>query len=650
MAEGWQDAPAKQGNGDLSPPPSTTQTSHAQSPSATAAPLADPLQGFEPATPDALGRGQRLRKPSAYVRNLKQGIGVASTHPNDPILPRGVQPPNDNAGNATLALTDDNDPPFEFAMAAAVQAVRNDPANMAQVKQLEDWPKWSESIQRELDQHKRMGTWELVKPPDGANIVGSHFIFHYKHDAAGNIVSRKARLVAQGYTQAEGIDYKETFSPTAKLSAIRVVIAIAVRNDWELEQTDIDGAYLNASLSETIHMRQPKGYEVPGKEDHVCLLRRALYGLKQAGREWYHHFYEVMLKLGLTRCQAEHAVFYRYTNEGALIVAVDVDDLTMAGSSKQVILGFKDHLHENFQIKDLGDLRWLLGIEVKRDHARHTVSLSQRSYIDKIVERFALQDAKPVSTPLDPHHQLTITQSPSTPRQYEDMRNVPYREAIGSLMYAALGTRPDIAFAVAFLSQFMQNPGRPHWEAAKRIFRYLKGTRDHLLVMGGKNDRCGLEGYCDADWASQEHRHSTSGYVFTIDGGAVSWSSKKQAVVALSTTEAEYIAATHTAKEALWLRTFISEVTRPLTAPVVIYCDNQSTVSITKNDQFHARTKHIDIRHHFVRDVTEKGLLTITYCPTSDNAADIFTKPLAGPKLEHLMGLVGLRARLKGEC
>jgi len=190
---------------------------------------------------------------------------------------------------------------------------------------------------------------------------------------------------------------------------------------------------------------------------------------------------------------------------------------------------------------------------------------------------------------------------------------MPYWEAIGSLMYAALGTRPDIMFTVMFLSQFMQNPGRPHWEEVKRVFRYLKGTIDLWLVIGAggnwtwaeedKWERIGLEGFSDADGALQHHRHSISGYVFTIDGGAVSWSSKKQSLVALSTTKAKYIAATHAAKEAMWIRMFLAKVARPLTRPTTLYCNNQSAISVLKNDQYHARTKHIDIRYHFIQDI-----------------------------------------------
>jgi hypothetical protein len=314
----------------------------------------------------------------------------------------------------------------------------------------------------------------------------------------------------------------------------------------------------------------------------------------------------------------------------------------MAGNSKDTIREFKDELRTVLKIKDLGDLHWLLGIQVKRDRELRMISFSQRAYIDKILERFNLQDANPLSTPLDPHHKLSLSQSPSTPRQFDEMRSIPYREAIGSLMYAALGTRPDISFAVSFLAQFMQNPGRPHWEAVKRVFRYLKGTKDMCLTIGGKKK--GLEAFSDADWASQEHRHSISGYVFTIDGGAVSWSSKKQGIVALSTTEAEYIAATHAAKEALWLRMFLAEIARPLTRPITIHLDNVSAISITKNDEYHPRTKHIDIRYHFLRHSVQQGLIHVDYVATDDMAADAFTKALPRHKVLHLNTLIGLRS------
>ena len=223
--------------------------------------------------------------------------------------------------------------------------------------------------------------------------------------------------------------------------------------------------------------------------------------------------------------------------------------------------------------------------------ASYAQSLSHN--IQKVIKKFGLQDAHPLSTLLDPHHKLSQSQSPSTAHQFDDMRNVPYREAIGSLMYTALGTHLDISFAVSFLAQFMQNPGRPHWEALKHVFHYLKGTKDLKLVIKGSQG--GLEAFSDVDWASQEHRHSISGYVFTIDGSAVSWSSKKQPIVALSMTEAKYIAATHAMKEALWICTFLGKIAHPLVKPITVHLDNISAISITKNDEYHLRMKHIDI-------------------------------------------------------
>jgi hypothetical protein len=231
-------------------------------------------------------------------------------------------------------------------------------------------------------------------------------------------------------------------------------------------------------------MCQPKGFEAPGKEHMVCKLKLALYGLKQAGREWYELLQEIMMEIGFSHCQVEHAVFHRYQGDDVLIVAVDVDNMTIAGNSRHAIQTFKTELSQHVNIKDMGDLKWLLGIKVKRDWEKHTISFSQHAYILKILKRFNLQDTKPLSTPLNPNHSLSLTQCPSTPQQYDAMCRVPYHEAIGSLMYTVLGTHADIMFAVTFLSQFMQNPGQPHWEEVKHVFRYLKATIGYKLTIG----------------------------------------------------------------------------------------------------------------------------------------------------------------------
>ena len=260
-----------------------------------------------------------------------------------------------------------------------------------------------------------------------------------------------------------------------------------------------------------------------------------------------------------------------------------------------------------------------------------------------MVEKYGLSNAKPISTPMEPNAQYSIEQSPSTPNQAARMKGVPYSEAIGSVLWPVVVSRPDAAYAVGILSQFMQNPGQIHWEALKRVIRYLGSTKGLWLTFGGKSEKV-LKGFCDADWASQKHRHSISGFSFHYGVGAVSWSSKKQAVIALSSTEAEYIAQTHAAKEAIWLKNFVSELQGKKEPGLTMNCDNQSAIALAKDNKFHSRTKHIDIRYHFIREAVEDGNIVVNYIPTAENVADIFTKSLAKPKFESFVEGLGLRA------
>jgi hypothetical protein len=306
-----------------------------------------------------------------------------------------------------------------------------------------------------------------------------------------------------------------------------------------------------------------------------------------------------------------------------------------------LIAQYKAKLNACYALTDLGPAHWLLGIKITRDRAARTLSLSQASYIDAIVSRFALADAKPYGTPMVPNAVYSKKDSPSSPDEVVRMKNAPYREAIGSLMYAAVATRPDIAFAVSYLSQFLDNPGDAHWEAAKRVLRYLSGTKTYQLTYGG--ERHDLEGYTDADGATQDHRRAISGYAFLIDGGAVSWSSKKQELVTLSTAEAEYVAATHAAKEAIWLRKLIGELSPIPLSPTPFFCDNQAALKLATDDNYHARTKHIDVRYHFIRHIAASGAIELQYCPTEDMVADLLTKALPKWKAAVHTASLGMR-------
>jgi len=418
---------------------------------------------------------------------------------------------------------------------------------------------------------------------------------------------------------------------------------MAAADDMEMHQIDIKGAYLNGELTnrEVIYMSQPPGYHAPNSPRLVCRLRKTLYGLKQSGHRWYQRLVDIMLRhLGFTRCDVDQAVFFRRQGWAVIIVLVHVDDCTIAATSMVLIADFKARISEHVDITDLDELHWLLGIEIKRDRERCTIHLSQRSYIESILRRYGLFDLKPVSIPMDTNICLTTAQSPSTTSEYAQMRNVPYHEAVGSLMYAALGTRPDITFAVQTASCFSTKPRPAHWEAVKRIFRYLKGTMNLWLSYGTtKQD---MTGFTDADGSMAGDRHAISGYAFLIRGGAITWSAKRQEIIALSTTKAEYVAITHASKEALWLRSLVSQLFDIVLEPTTLFLDNKSAIELMKDHQYHARTKHIDIRFHFIRWIVEEGSIRLVYCPTDEMIADTLTKALPSARAKHFASQLGL--------
>jgi transposase InsO family protein len=604
--------------------------------------------------PAPLRRGTRNRKPSRPVRDLLSGAG--STDPStartlklpgafveDPEEAGGVWSAED--GEPTL-LEDYDGLEYAFVVETS-DAEALEPRTLAEAKRRPEWPLWEKAISEELATLKTAGTWRLEEAPPGANIIGSKWVFKAKKDAAGNVVRYKARLVAQGFSQIGGVDYDDTYAPVAKLASSRAIIAMANRLRLELHQVDIKGAYLNGVLNEdeVLYMQHPPGYKAADAGVRVLRLVKTLYGLKQSGRRWYQKLTSIFDTLGLKQCQVDQAVFFKSDKKAGdiTVVAVHVDDCTIAASSARLVEALKTGMRQHVEVTDLGELHWMLGIEVQRDRKAGTVHLSQRAYIDSILRRYHLDDLKPLSTPMDTQVRLSSEQSPKSAAEFAAMRDVPYREAVGALNWAALSTRPDIAFAVSTVARFAAEPGPAHWEAVKRIFRYLAGTRDLWLSYG--ETRRTLEGYADADGSMAEDRRAITGYAFLIDGGAVSWSSKRQEIVSLSTTESEYVAATHGMKEALWLRSLLSEVFRGFRDATTLFSDNQAAIALTRDHQYHARTKHIDVRYHWIRWVIEQGSLRLVYCPTDDMVADALTKALPSTKVKHFAAGLGLRAK-----
>jgi hypothetical protein len=531
---------------------------------------------------------------------------------------------------------------IEEAAAAAVQAAGGDPKSLREVQSCSDWLRWKEAMDCELTTLQQAGTWETVPHLTDKNVVNCKWVYRTKYSADRTIDKHKACLVTCSFTQVYGVNYLETYSPVAKLASLRTILALAAHLDWDIECFNFNAAYLNGELKETeeIYMEQPPGY-TEGGAGFVKKLRKALYGLKQAGRRWYDTFARELADLGFHPSATDPGVFSTRIGNQISILAVHVDDCTLTGSSSKLVMEYRMKLDAKFPLTDLGPIHWLLRIQVTCNRDVRSLSLCQSSFIDTILARFSLTDTKLYGMPMVPAANYLKHDLPTSPADVACMHKVPYHEAIGSLMYVAITTRPDISFAVSCLSQFLENPGEAHWQVVKWVFRYLAGTRDQALTYGTK--QCDLHGYTDADGALQEHHYAISGYAFIIDSGAVLWSSRKQELVTLSTVEAEYVVATHATKECIWLHRLTGELFPSLRTQTTLFCDNQAALKLTTDDNYHAHTKHIDIRFHFIQQVIASGAIKMVYCPTDDMTADVLTKALPRWKVMcHGLGL-GLR-------
>ena len=510
-----------------------------------------------------------------------------------------------------------------------------DPRTHAEAMARPDAAEWEMACDAERRAFEHMGVYEIVPCPKGRKVVRSRWVFRIKRGPDGTVQKYKARVVAQGYTQIEGVDYDETFAPVAKLASLRMILALAAEHDLELQQMDVKSVYLNGELREEIFMEAPPGFDVP--EGMVLRLIKAVYGTKQGGQVWYEEISEKLGTMGYQRTEADHAVFTRSGGD-ASIIALYVDDITMAGTNLKAINQDKESLKRFYEMTDLGDLSWILGMHVVRDRAEGWISISQEKYSNDVLERLGKADCRPMVTPVLAGEHLAKVSAPEV-----DVKS--YQSAVGALMYSMLGTRPDLTFAVGSLGRHSARPGVEHQRTLERTLRYLRGTSGYSLTFQrGTLKGTELVGYVDADWASDVNdRKSTSGFVFMLGGAAVSWGSKKQTSVALSSTEAEYIAAAHAAKEAIWLRRLLTELGESLKLPTTLFIDNQSAMAIARNPEFHDRTKHIEVRYHFLRQVVDDGEIHLEYLPTGEQIADVLTKGLSREKHEVFVRKMGLR-------
>lgn len=509
----------------------------------------------------------------------------------------------------------------------------DDPQTVTEALSGIDGTAWKIAMKEEINSLRENGAVELVAKPKNERIIHSKWVFRTKRDINGNVIRHRARLVAKGFTQQYGVDYFETFSPVIRHSSIRLLFAIAAQLDLAVDHVDVVTAFLHGDLDETIYMSQPEGFLVEGEEDKVYRLRKAVYGLKQSARMWNKKADKVLKDLGYKKSLHESCIYFKIDNSSMVIIALYVDDFFIFHNDKDELNSVKKELSNHFKIKDLGPISHCLGMKIDCDKRNHQIAISQKRYILDILRKFGMQDCKPVSTPLDPNVKFETDNV-----NYVD--DVPYQQVIGCLMYLCVVSRPDIAYACSYLSQFNNKHTLEHWNAVKRVLRYLKGTVDQQLVY--RKSQTELVGYVDADWASDVYnRKSFTGFVFKYAGAAVSWECRKQSTVAMSSTEAEYMALSDSTKEAIFLQELFSELVGNK-SPILIYNDNQGAQEIANNPVLHRRTKHIDVRYHFIREKVENNVVKLKHLPTADMIADICTKALPRPKHVYCMKEMGM--------
>ncbi|GKC16770.1 retrovirus-related pol polyprotein from transposon TNT 1-94, partial [Tanacetum coccineum] len=463
-------------------------------------------------------------------------------------------------------------------------------------------PKWVEAMNLEIQALEKNNTWKLVPLPTGKVPIGSKWVFNIKRKADGNIERYKARVVAKRYNQKEGIDYTETFAPVAKMVTVRTLIAVAISNGWIIEQLDVNNAFLHGDLHEDVYMQVPQGYSHSLPPNTVCKLTKSLYGLKQANRQWFEKLTTFLISVGFKQSYVDTSLFILNKDGKFVTLLVYVDDILLVGNDKTIIQGIKANLNEKFSIKDLGPLHYYLGIEFFRNSKG--LAITQKKYATDLITHAGLLHTKPSAIPLDPILKLTMTGG--EPLQDPSL----YRTLVGKLIYLTI-IRPNLAFSAQALNQFLQRPTTLH----------MKGL---------------IKASCPFS------RRSVTGYGIFLGSSLISWQSKKQLVISRSSTEAEYMALADTTCEVTWLKCLIKEFQVSISTLIPIMCDNASSIALASNPVHHARTKHIEIDCHFVRDKVKERVILPTYVSTKHQVADILTKGLPKPLHYNCLSKLGL--------
>ena len=508
--------------------------------------------------------------------------------------------------------------------------IENDPVTFSQAMNDVNSDKWLEAMKDELKSMVHNEIWDLVELPEGHRKVGCKWVFKTKRDSRGNLECYKARLVAKGFTQKDGVNYKETFSPVSKNDSFRIIMALVAHYDLELHQMDVKTVFLNGNLNEEVYMDQPIGFIEKGKEHMVCKLKRSIYGLKQASRQWYLKFNDTIVSFGFKENTVDRCIYLKVSGSKFIFLILYVDDILLATNDLHLLYETKRFLSNNFEMKDMGEAMYVIGIEIFRNRSQGMLGLSKKSYINKVLERFRMQNCSASPVPIQKGDKFSLMQCPQNDLEQKQMETIPYASVVGSLMYAQICTRPDISFAVGMLGRYQSNPGLDHWKAAKKVLRYLQGTKEYMLTYRG-SDHLEVIGYSDSDYAGcVDTRKSTCGYLYLLAGGAISWKSVKQSVIVTSTMEAEFMACFEAMVQAKWLRNFISRlgIVDSIARPLKIYCDNSTTVFFSKNDKYSKGAKHMELKYFAVKEEVQKQRVSIEHISTNLMIADPLTKGL----------------------
>lgn len=492
-------------------------------------------------------------------------------------------------------------------------------------------------MQAEIDSINNNHTWSLVPLPPGKKAISSRWVYKIKPGNAGSPPRYKARLVARGFEQKDGIDFFETFAPVVRWETIRILIAIATHLNWPIHQLDVLTAFLNGILEEEVYLHQPLGFIARGAEHLVCKLHKALYGLKQSPRAWYARLHQALLAWNLTQSASDPNLYFAHVKNHTIALLVYVDDILITGSHLSLITDLKQHLHRSFSTKDLGPIHKYLGVQFERNHTGSR--MHQTDYAISILHLFNMQDCTPSYIPLP--EGLTLSKDSATPPVDASL----YRMLVGKLLFLTK-TRPDITHAVSIVSRFMQAPQEAHLHAAKHILRYLRRYPDYGLFFKHGEENL-LQGYTDADYGQDiDDRISIGAYVFFLGSSPVSWNSKKQSSTSRSSCESEYRALAQCSCEAIWIRRLLEELKLQDNKPTQIFCDNQSSIKLCYNPVFHEKSKHFEIDYHFTRQKVENNTIKVDFISTQEQPADLLTKSLGRTKFEECRNRLHLRNNL----